>query len=771
MPKPLPLLLLSIATLLGRFESHAQYFDLHNHLNLYHYLTDTRFVDPRTERTANGKDRSHAHADGGSWHIQNQYIDCKGHKAWQAGKQANFATYTQTSLSMLKYSKLRMVVNSLYSLEKDLYDQWIIRNLVGKVISGIRQEKADFLGLFVQNGLQNHPSIYHDLMGIYNSMLNHRRHHGVQTVSTSFFDPNTVRWNRTYTSDSHQVYLKFPVVAKDLTEDTNDIQVLFSIEGVHNLMDHTPLEYLRSLRKQRLIDQFGQDALDMGKMLDKAFNLQYANWEVIENFQKNYHNKKCSKDRKGKPDTLANPFDTMQANGHYLIDSLLERDKVLLRLLDFKTHANFHQTTIDQYNLPNAFSEGRLLYLTFSHFLNNRIVRQADVLDHKNPFNQYIINKAIKRGTLPGFNGFHYLRKQDMTPPFTPLGLDVLHLCMDTKYGFPVAVDVKHMDASTRQWLYRYCAKELASYEKGGSDAKFHTINFHYYDTTHQRQEANLKTEINGRVPFICSHAGVSMLSGLDEAASLEKLLDTGWINNRRAVKEAGRSGKAMDRSGLLYPLPINLTDEDILAIHRSGGIVGFNLDERILGTSMERYKGRKLDKETMGYDYMMAQPLAFKIPTLLNVDSPHRKAEKKKRKATMLRYRGIEPLLRNVMHTVWVVQNMDGVNGRNERLKKKAPLYIQDAMLSVCLGTDFDGIIDPLDNYKTVEDLDQLKSDFEKFLPYYLTLDPDRHAAELLWNTSKNLEGITQFSKAITDHFFEKNGRAFVTRFMSVGK
>jgi hypothetical protein len=86
-----------------------------------------------------------------------------------------------------------------------------------------------------------------------------------------------------------------------------------------------------------------------------------------------------------------------------------------------------------------------------------------------------------------------------------------------------------------------------------------------------------------------------------------------------------------------------------------------------------------------------------------------------------------------------------------------------------VCLGTDFDGIIDPLDAYKTVNFLEDLRSDFARFLPYYLALDPDRHTQDLLANLSK--PEIEAWVEEVTENFFFRNGQRFTERFFNQTK
>lgn len=725
------------------------YFDLHNHLNLYGYLTDKSFTDPLQAGYVpgpgvNGKTLS--------W-TQLQNSGCSAQHKLKKGKQANFDGYTQTSLSLLKTTPVNFVVNSLYSLEKDLYDQWIVRKWIGKFISGIRDEKAGYLGYYSNGGRHNHPSMYNDLMGLYH----HQRHHFLA-------DPAGKRT------------LEYPTRAVQLTDDSALVQVMYSVEGVHSLMDHSPLEYLRSVRGLN-----GMLALDMHdaklgrRHQDTAFSFLYTDRMVHRNFQETYHTWPSG--------AYKVPFGFRDEchSQHYTFfhRDMPERDKILYRLIDMKTNWRDHPHVLASYQLPDFFSEGRLLYLTFSHFLNNKVVKQADVLDHKCPLFQELINKAIKMGTFPGLNAFSHMRKAG-SAPFSPLGMDILKLCMDVNLGFPVAVDVKHMDATTRSFLYRYIDKKDFSQPD--------SLELFSPDSTQTETPQKVYLRYTPHLPLICSHAGVSMLPTLMEAELLERMLDSGQITNRRAGKEAGRSGnKGIDREGMLYPLPINLTDEDISHIAASGGIVGFNLDERILGTSIKRYKRRHRRRifNPEGVFTETGNPFLKAIDSLVQATLPSnyntlsKRKQRKAKEELMCRYRGIEPLLRNVMHTIWVIES--------DRLNHPSPVSCPDMVCSapdpappaplshsmsfVCLGTDFDGIIDPLDPYKTVSELPRLKADLETFLPYYFRLDPDRHTRDLLKgiNLHHNNQPLAALIDQISEGFFSGNGRAFVRRLLTL--
>ena len=758
-------------------------FDLHNHLNLYGYLTDTIY-DPIKSGYMSGSGRK-TPLDR-SWKLDPKTHSCPYHQ----GKQARFDRYAQTALSQISQTKMSIVVNSLYSMEKDLYDQRIVREVIGKQVSGLGSKKARYLGDFGFGGGQNHPSMFNDLMGLY--------------YHQKFTDRQS--------PDKHHKILHYPVASLAAITDTHLVQVLFSVEGVHSLMDHSPLEYMRSVpSRDRILDLDMHDNQLGNRYLDTANQFLYTDRMLHHNMRRTFHGDK--------------PGEQLCHNQHYPFyhSDMTERSKILYRILDFKTDTQQHAALWSHKNaLPKYFEGSRLLYLTFSHFLNNGIIKQADVLDHQNFAIQFLITSAIKKGNFPGLNAFGHMQKK-RAETFTPIGKEILALCLDKKMGFPIAIDVKHMDASTRFALYSMVDSLKSGKKTGIPD----TLRLDSLDlvTNEIRQKARkIQLQLNPKVPLICSHAGVSMLPDMKEAIALEVMLDSAAITNRRAVLEAGRRrGHQVGRNGMLYPMPINLTDEDILKIAESGGIVGFNLDERILGNSMQRYSRqpkrkafpiKNLLKEDLSSrsHLPLYQVIASAIPGGAQGAASMRKKEWK---AIRKKYAGIEPLLRNVMHTQWVIKtfstrpkkypnlekatskenlpefleqnvSQSARNKLSEEGKKKytkklsnrdpapeTPIKSIDGTLwstgFVCLGTDFDGIIDPLDAYKTVNFLEDLRSDFARFLPYYLALDPDRHTQDLLANLSK--PEIEAWVEEVTENFFFRNGQRFTERFFNQTK
>jgi len=183
---------------------------------------------------------------------------------------------------------------------------------------------------------------------------------------------------------------------------------------------------------------------------------------------------------------------------------------------------------------------------------------------------------------------------------------------LDTdKYGRRILIDVKHLCAKARQEYYR------------------------------DYVEPSLKTE--HPIPVVASHVAYS---------GVEKLSDL----IQRMPEE--KNGDLSERFGYQFNnWNINLCDEDVIHIYKSGGLIGINLDQRILGVSKEDIKN-----ESTHAAYVWHNIKAMMKAVILSKDPE--------------------------------------INSKNEIVN------------TFCLGTDFDGFIDPVNKYPTVLDFGLLADD-----------------------------------------------------------
>jgi len=185
----------------------------------------------------------------------------------------------------------------------------------------------------------------------------------------------------------------------------------------------------------------------------------------------------------------------------------------------------------------------------------------------------------------------------------TFLGYQMVKACFDNK----IVLDIKHCDAITRNQLY------------------------------HIAKDANF--------PLISSHMAVSGRK-------------TNIKDNQHVVQDdTVKSRLVSDR---FNPWDINFHDDDLIAIHKLGGLMGLIMDRRVL--SGEKY--------------------------LLQITKQHTNS-------SILIYNQLEYIYETLV---------------------KNGIPAETAFDSVCLGSDFDGMIEPIINCTTVKDYPNLEKDLTHF-------------------------------------------------------
>ena len=427
------------------------------------------------------------------------------------------------------------------------------------------------------------------------------------------------------------------------------------------------------------------------------------------------------------------------------------RDTLKLRLHEINSQAEGIANRIHELK---TLPEGRFVYATTTHLLNNGLMGQAKGFDSGKGlqrialdlvFNNHDVLKALK------------LEEQiiETQPGIRDLGYSTIFELLDTKeYG--IAIDIKHMDPFSRRDYFDLLSKNIA-FKGAWTEGRLMEVmeDPEFYD---QYFEVYQSYELNAYQPVISSHSG---LSRLDFDQTLKASLRSTDLNKWRANKITGWTGDT--EYPLLYAMPINLSNEEVLLIYASRGLVGLMLDERLVGGSLMRYKKRVFAKPKVEKDYIEA------------VGSD---LEKDVLKDRIERYTTLEPLLRNVFNTVAIVyeqcendrlfalealrryypqahqqvRNKDNFRFANfKRVLRMAPgfqpvidsmkrAFVLYAWDHICLGSDYDGIIDPIDAYSTASALPQLWSDCLDFLNDFIAVDPDHLRVERLLIDDRDL-------------------------------
>lgn len=316
------------------------------------------------------------------------------------------------------------------------------------------------------------------------------------------------------------------------------------------------------------------------------------------------------------------------------------------------------------------------------------------------------------------------------------LGYQVMYRLLDADNDFksPIYLDVKHMDLKARFQYYQYV------------------------DSVNTQRKAQGKTLI----PIVASHVGLSgkkrpvaMATGLYPLRdSYEELIfgqtfykiqanerDQFWRAYTQTLKPSDRvmyfgglprqapesmnpfQGTAnYNTLNWFYPWGINFCDEEVKAIYDSDGIIGLNLDRRILGFTMPNYNGHyKRNLRRLFNDVYEADEYSLPDGTTITFEDYYRS----------------EPLLRNIFHVV-------EASGRQDA----------SAWNHVAIGSDYDGFIQPI----------QLAPSAEYMPMFHRKMVVFAHLFAEIHNKQALLYGLS--TQTAMDKFFYTNGRDFVFKY-----
>jgi len=289
-------------------------------------------------------------------------------------------------------------------------------------------------------------------------------------------------------------------------------------------------------------------------------------------------------------------------------------------------------------------------FITFAHHFNNLLVGHAkSFMDAKGTFD-------------PGFADiFDQTIGQDLGISSFGALLIIDHL-LSRENGQRILIDTKHMAVLARKSYY-----DLLKNMRSKSDA------------------------LQDNVPIICSHAAVSGIK------TLEKALED-------------RDNFNLDKNSYVSLWDINLTDEDIIEIFKSDGLIGVCMHDGRMPGNKFREQLKKADTET--------------------TKKLH-----------------IQMFLTNVFHIVKV--NLAHIRKENET-RTTTKIDEVEAWKTICLGSDNDGIVDPFDHYSTAADLPAFRDKIIEALSNYVL--PEYQGFNVI-----NLPQETQYSLQELDDLMVK--------------
>jgi microsomal dipeptidase-like Zn-dependent dipeptidase len=230
---------------------------------------------------------------------------------------------------------------------------------------------------------------------------------------------------------------------------------------------------------------------------------------------------------------------------------------------------------------------------------------------------------------------------------------------LSTANGRRILIDIAHMSIKVRRWYYNYLS---------------------------QRSDS---------IPVIVSHTGVNGKATMAEAE---------LIGTSETIHDV--ADELYKNSTEFNPWDVFISDEEIMIIHNSGGIIGLNLDQRI----------------------MMGKKKLDEIKRLVKGKSIEEKRDI-----------WVKPLIDQILHIAGHILSQTGQPGK-----------IWD---NICIGSDFNGMITPIKAFRNAEKLPLLyKYLFKRLLK--------------MTNTVPLLAGKSEAEiKEITDKIMWKNNLQFLEK------
>ncbi len=377
-------------------------------------------------------------------------------------------------------------------------------------------------------------------------------------------------------------------------------------------------------------------------------------------------------------------FDPEHGRSFKIIRSIDEMEEGKLNLILAIEGA--HGLENEQSALDNLLkvkqSEQRILYFTLVHMTQNLLATHAYGM------------KLIKKNDEFKPEGFGLRDK----------GKELIDLAYDTTKGHLIFLDIKHLSLVARRQFYAYRR------EKGYTD-----------------------------IPILATHMGFTGISW--DPRSIAEYFDQ-RITRQGDILEVHYKrpqgiGRPDSRDETHFnPWSINLYNEEIVEILDSGGLIGLNLDQRILGAqkvegeyyTVEEFNyilsGYK-DKATPQADEMAEEGEFTEEPDELAVT----------KRALFNQRKHLRHMCNHILHAVKI---------GGER-----------AWSQLCLGTDFDGLINPINVCESADELPKLEERLQDMLPQMM--DEDKEHEYDKSNIEQKVRGI-MYDNAVA--FLQKHFR-----------
>ncbi len=270
--------------------------------------------------------------------------------------------------------------------------------------------------------------------------------------------------------------------------------------------------------------------------------------------------------------------------------------------------------------------------------------------------------------------GMQFLKSDFFKPTgrgLSSAGAEIVKHCYQNK----IMIDVKHMSLTARQQLYNL--------RKGPA---FTPIN----------------------QPLICTHAGFTGIS-------IAEIPDYIYKNENFSGEDFGLIYLGKPSLYCTSPRPsfnpssINLFDEDIVEIVKSGGMIGLSLDKRILGYADP--EGKQLAEQNT-YP-LEAEYFSLNERAIYFSKAEFAKAFDKNKCITNAEVEQAGPV--NPLLGEYHLKHFMGHIIHLIKVAQRAHLDVDQVLKQVCIGSDFDGLINPIWICDTMDEMVYFREHFEK--------------------------------------------------------
>ncbi|MCW3465671.1 hypothetical protein [Chitinophaga nivalis] len=306
----------------------------------------------------------------------------------------------------------------------------------------------------------------------------------------------------------------------------------------------------------------------------------------------------------------------------------------------------------------------------------------------------------------------------------TELGKKVIRQAL-THPTRPVLIDVKHMSVYTRLHYYRF------------------------------REQLINEDPAVERLPIISSHTGFTF-SSIQNYLQQKKFRSAVGTENGTTVcvvepenKKIGRTDDLINSGLFSNPWSINLFEEEITTILESKGMIGISLDQRILGAEkiIDSNRGQYFDGEYVAREEWEKLFRDGQLPGPEGLGQKDIAPSRAERHIMLL-----------CMHIVYAV-----------RVGYASLTWLPDTSpwQHICIGSDFDGLINPINRLDNINRVEGLRDGLLRYLPVadkYLTEQPQQRA--LRYHADGTLDNA--YLEQVTDQFLYGNGVSFTARFLS---